>query len=264
MIEWTGEAEGAVLSMGVLSTAKKRPSCSVTTLLQKWQRGIKEGRNDVPCGDCNACCRSPKIRVTIGDEEAKARGLETFVDDGGQWLAKKTDGSCLYLTDGKCSIYANRPGACRTYDCRASGLLIGWSDLNDPIIQEALTEWEPLKTPLPEDRDTLLAIRMAVLDQGVPQSFAEAYRKFPRWPQFLEKARKAWPLCELVLCRVVAVKGTDDGEAVERIPCMVLVAKDEATIMLAVRAPEQPNTMVGIELKNVRRVVENVTPSPPA
>jgi hypothetical protein len=189
------------------------------------------------------------MRVTIGDAEAKTRGLETFVDEGGRWLAKKADGSCVYLIDGKCSIYGNRPGSCRTYDCRASGLLLGWSDLNDPIIQEALSEWEPLRTPLPEDRDTLLAIRMAILDGGIPQSFEEAYRRFRRWPRYVEMARKARPLCELVLSRTVMAKAV--GESGEEKQCLVLVA-GESTVMVAVKG-DKPNTTLGIVFTNVKR-----------
>jgi Fe-S-cluster containining protein len=90
------------------------------------------GTSEVPCGGCTACCTSSQF-IEIGPEEADTlthipaellfpaprRGRGHFV------LGYDTEGRCPMLVDNVCSIYAHRPRACRTYDCRvfaAAGL----------------------------------------------------------------------------------------------------------------------------------------------
>jgi len=34
------------------------------------------------------------------------------------WILKKIDGHCVYLEDNLCTIYNNRPNACKNFDCR--------------------------------------------------------------------------------------------------------------------------------------------------
>jgi hypothetical protein len=46
-------------------------------------------------------------------------------------LARKSDGSCIYLGAEGCKIYEGRPALCRAFDCRAYVLSI-WSKL-DPF-----------------------------------------------------------------------------------------------------------------------------------
>ena len=68
----------------------------------------------VDCTDCFECCRFFKIPLSpyemtfIEHEEDK---------DGMVHVKQKADGSCIYLKDGKCSIYNKRPMACREYSC---------------------------------------------------------------------------------------------------------------------------------------------------
>jgi hypothetical protein len=72
----------------------------------------------VPCGTCVACCYH---KVDLLPEEA-AR-LDSVPDgNGGLMIRQQDDGACIYLQQGGCSIYADRPTACRIYDCRAKSL----------------------------------------------------------------------------------------------------------------------------------------------
>lgn len=90
------------------------------------------GASDVPCGDCNACCRSAYfIEVKPGDVPARARIPAALLFDapgapaGYQTLGYDLQGRCPLLVKDQCDIYEDRPAACRTYDCRvfaATGL----------------------------------------------------------------------------------------------------------------------------------------------
>jgi Fe-S-cluster containining protein len=94
-----------------------------------------EPANDVPCGDCNACCRASYIVPIQSDErETLARippaWLTRSARDGlPQWaLVQACAGNCPMLVDNACSIYAQRPQTCRRFDCRvfaATGVGLG-------------------------------------------------------------------------------------------------------------------------------------------
>lgn len=80
---------------------------------------------DVPCGDCTACCTSSHF-VNVGPDEvdARARIPEELLfpapglPAGHHLMGYDQHGHCPMLKDGACSIYDDRPIACRTYDCR--------------------------------------------------------------------------------------------------------------------------------------------------
>lgn len=90
------------------------------------------GESDVPCGDCNACCRGAYfIAVSPADTSAIKRIPAELLFDapgapaGFQILGYNEAGSCPLLKEDACSIYLDRPATCRTYDCRifaATGL----------------------------------------------------------------------------------------------------------------------------------------------
>ena len=90
-------------------------------------QGALRGEHDavVPCGGCTACCTSSQF-VHIGPDETDAlahiaRGLlfpAPGLPRGHVVLGYDEHGHCPMLLDGRCSIYAYRPRACRTYDCR--------------------------------------------------------------------------------------------------------------------------------------------------
>ncbi|WP_332450685.1 YkgJ family cysteine cluster protein [Methanoculleus sp.] len=89
------------------------------------------------CRECGACCRrvaedsnlvlvSPaEVRTIMAatsmawDEVAEP--YPDFIDagNGGEytlaWCLRRTTDACMFLRDGRCSIYAHRPWICRTY-----------------------------------------------------------------------------------------------------------------------------------------------------
>ena len=84
-----------------------------------------KGESDVPCGDCNACCRSSYfIELKPTDTAARGRIPAALVFDapgapaGYQVLGYDEAGRCPMLQQTGCTIYADRPLTCRTYDCR--------------------------------------------------------------------------------------------------------------------------------------------------
>ena len=82
---------------------------------------IKVQDANVPCGECNACCRGPVKTLLRPTDHGKGYKVRTVDWAGDIRIALRIDhdtGNCIYLIDGKCSIYDNRPETCRMYDCR--------------------------------------------------------------------------------------------------------------------------------------------------
>ena len=110
----------------------------------------KEHGTDVPCNECNACCRSSYF-IHIKPEETRtltriprellfaAPGLP----EGNLLLGYDENGRCPMLFDDKCSIYEHRPRTCRNYDCRifpATGL--GAGDDDKALITQHVQRWK--------------------------------------------------------------------------------------------------------------------------
>jgi Fe-S-cluster containining protein len=89
--------------------------------------GALRGERDaeVPCGDCTACCTASQF-VHIGPDEidtlahvpAELLFPAPRSPQGHVLLGYDERGHCPMLINARCSIYAHRPRACRTYDCR--------------------------------------------------------------------------------------------------------------------------------------------------
>jgi Fe-S-cluster containining protein len=80
---------------------------------------------DVPCGSCNACCRTfHQIHLRPGEKRAYRRLPREYLSPArglppGYLLLGFTErGACPVLVGGRCTIYEDRPLVCRTYDCR--------------------------------------------------------------------------------------------------------------------------------------------------
>lgn len=101
--------------------------------LSRMTRALESGgSSDVPCGDCAACCEgSYFIHVTPTDSGALERIPVALLFDapgagaGHRLMGYDGRGRCPMLQETSCTIYPDRPGTCRTYDCRifaATGL----------------------------------------------------------------------------------------------------------------------------------------------
>jgi uncharacterized protein len=113
------------------------------------RRSLAEGKGiAVPCGSCNACCRSSYfIHVGPGERRALARIPEKLLfaapgrpkDD--LVMGYGRGGRCPLLVNGKCSIYRGRPLTCRSYDCRifaAAGISAGDGKL---LVTKRARQW---------------------------------------------------------------------------------------------------------------------------
>lgn len=81
------------------------------------------------CNGCGLCCKL--FYINLSKEEYYSGGFETILQEHGQiedfklakesganLLAKKDDGSCVYLQpNNECGIHAKRPGVCRDFFC---------------------------------------------------------------------------------------------------------------------------------------------------
>lgn len=138
-----------------------KPAGSVTGFIRRIARETLEGEIKVPCGTCNRCCRAPDFYVDKLSLEEEKRLHTTVHPKLGIVLDKNGDGSCVYLIEGKCSIYSERPLGCRMFDCRM-GSLTGILPSNDPEMIEAVGQWR-FSYPTKDDRDTESALKFAVI-----------------------------------------------------------------------------------------------------
>ncbi|HEY0195659.1 MAG TPA: YkgJ family cysteine cluster protein [Kofleriaceae bacterium] len=88
-------------------------------------RSLKVLGSDVPCGTCNACCRSAYfIHVRPDDTRALQRIPRRLLfpapglPAGHVLMGFNEQGQCPMLIEQRCSIYDDRPQTCRDYDCR--------------------------------------------------------------------------------------------------------------------------------------------------
>ena len=84
------------------------------------------------CNACGLCCKL--FYINLSRSEYKSGKYQTMFGEYGQMenfneakecganlLAKKEDGSCVYLEDdGKCGIHDTRPGVCRDFFCTST------------------------------------------------------------------------------------------------------------------------------------------------
>jgi Fe-S-cluster containining protein len=121
---------------------------------------------DVPCGSCNACCRTfHQIHLRPGENRARKRLPREYLSAAGGLppgyllLGYTESGACPVLIDGRCTIYEDRPLVCRTYDCRmyaASGV-----EPDRAEIAAQVCRWS-FAYPASEDRELHQAVLAAV------------------------------------------------------------------------------------------------------
>lgn len=75
------------------------------------------------CHQCRRCCRNKRIRVNPYEvyRLARNRGMSTteflavHTLCGGTELARREDGTCVFLTEAGCGVHTDRPFVCRLY-----------------------------------------------------------------------------------------------------------------------------------------------------
>jgi len=75
------------------------------------------------CQACGACCHNKAIAVGPHEVERLAanRGLPAgefrrlFTEEDGATLLNRPDGSCVFLTEGRCAVHPDRPLVCRMF-----------------------------------------------------------------------------------------------------------------------------------------------------
>jgi Fe-S-cluster containining protein len=145
------------------------PAGDFSSWLRAMRRALAgEGEMDVACGDCRGCCVS-SYYVKVRDRETDALAhIEARIGErnlepgpaGSRLLGYQSNGHCLMLRDGACTIYRHRPETCRTYDCRvftAAGMNAG---PDKPLINRRVAQWE-FGFPTGADRDEQRAVAAA-------------------------------------------------------------------------------------------------------
>jgi len=100
----------------------------------------------VPCGDCKACCRAGYFIPVREHEWSTLAAIPARLlvrppgdpGDGDNLISTTRRGECALLMQGACSIYRQRPQACRDYDCRifaAAGLRSGHGEIDRRVAQ---------------------------------------------------------------------------------------------------------------------------------
>jgi uncharacterized protein len=142
------------------------PTGDFSTWLQRTRASLLDDSGaDVPCGECNACCRASYfIHVAPGETEARARIPAELLfpapapPEGHFLLGYDERGCCPMLKGGHCSVYEHRPQTCRVYDCRvfaAAGM-----DADRESITHQSRRWK-FRYPTRDDRRQHAAVKAA-------------------------------------------------------------------------------------------------------
>ena len=141
-----------------------------------------ERDTDVPCDGCTACCRSsqfvhiePDETSTLAAVPAALRFPAPGLPPGHVVLGYDERGHCPMLVDDRCSIYAVRPRACRTYDCRvfaASGV-----EPDSSLVAERAGRWRfTFDVRGRQLHDAARTAATVVPDDSVPNATGRAVR----------------------------------------------------------------------------------------
>jgi Fe-S-cluster containining protein len=134
----------------------------------EWLRAIGDSGADmdVACGECRGCCTSSYF-IHVGPDETEALAVipkrllfrAPGLAKGHFLIGYSGNGHCAMFRDNACSIYANRPRACRAYDCRVFAAT-GLSEEGKPAIARQADRWR-FAFPSPEDSRLFEAVREA-------------------------------------------------------------------------------------------------------
>ena len=100
-----------------MSRGSRIVNYSAEDFLAVWWRG---NAGPVPCGTCSACCHYDGIPVDAKRDKPRLPHLRTERNVTGELvLQRRDDGACVHLGEQGCTVYEQRPGVCRSFDCRA-------------------------------------------------------------------------------------------------------------------------------------------------
>jgi Fe-S-cluster containining protein len=152
------------------------PAGAFSEWLEGARRALREDATSVvPCGDCVACCTSSQFVHVAPDEVATLARIPAALRfpaprlrAGHVVLGYDERGHCPMLIDGACTIYDDRPRACRTYDCRIFAAAGVEPDDDKPAIARRARRW---RFAYPTDQDRL--------DQEAVRAAAQFVREHP-------------------------------------------------------------------------------------
>jgi Fe-S-cluster containining protein len=161
--------ETKLLDVEDVTTGQDSPAGGFSAWLDRTRAAQRaEDSVDVPCGTCNACCKSSYFIHIAPDESDTLRRIPKRLlfaapglPAGNVLMGYDEDGRCPMLIDEKCSIYADRPRTCRTYDCRvfpAAGIEAG--DRTKERLDQRARRWK-FSYPTARDRQDHAAVQAA-------------------------------------------------------------------------------------------------------
>ncbi len=153
----------------------KLPAIPFSSWLRQMEDALAERQaTDVPCGSCTACCRTSHFVHVRAEERRTLRRVPRQLlfpapglPPGTMVLGYDETGCCPLLVCSRCSIYEDRPIACRTYDCRVYAAAEVPADR--PAIAERVAHWR-FGHPTTDDRRLHDAVRAAARVIGDPQT----------------------------------------------------------------------------------------------
>lgn len=151
--------------LNVSDAEQDLPAGSFSEWLESTEKAESVGA-DVPCGECNACCRSSYfIHIEADETDALDRIPDALLFDapgmpGHRVMGYNEQGHCPMLIDDRCSIYEHRPRTCRRYDCRVFPAVGIEPGRDKPLVGKQSRRWK-FAVPNQEDGELLDAARAA-------------------------------------------------------------------------------------------------------
>ena len=157
------------MGQGTTSDEPEVPAGDFSAWLRQMQGALRgEHDSEVPCDGCTACCTASQFILIEPDEVTtmariprELRFPAPLRPPGHVLLGYDERGHCPMLIDGACSIYEDRPRACRTYDCRvlpAAG--VDLTEHDKALLAQRVRRWR-FSHPTERDRAEHDAVRAA-------------------------------------------------------------------------------------------------------
>jgi Fe-S-cluster containining protein len=154
------------------------PAGDFSTWVNDFRAALRgERAAEVPCDGCTACCASSQFVHIAPDESdtlaripSELRFPAPRMPDGHVVLGYDERGCCPMLRDDGCSIYAHRPRACRTYDCRvfvAAGVEV---DDDNVLLARRVRRWR-------FDHPTAVDVQLHEAVRSAARHLADAERR---------------------------------------------------------------------------------------